>query len=199
VRSHVAAVAEDGEFLTPHEVAAELRETVGRMHRIDRDNFPTNELDVTVVGLGAFGNVMISELESEETVDHNAGDNSETVYPIPLNTTGGGATVEPWILYFPSGDCELELSLSVEWRQDTDLTDPTYLWIGIRLDGDLVVRSPIQVIQSNNDSSYVVYTVPVPAGTHIVEPVYGIHEQQAGAALEFIFGDRVCAIREIAR
>lgn len=196
MRSFTTDNADVGEFITPHELNNELREVVTGIHRIDRDNFGPNELPTTKIALGAWGDWFIEQIEEPVDIAHQPGDNSTVVYPIPHDDSGG--VITNWVVEFSSGDCELMVTLAATW-EDQALFDPTFMWIGAKVDGILIMQSPIQMSNTYVDHALVWMSVPVGAGTHVVEFVYGMHDAALGFPRTITWLDRMAVIREIAR
>ncbi len=195
MRAYIVASAEDGEFLAVDEFNDEAREIVGHAHSVDRDNCRTIAGDR--VALGAWGKIQISTSEQRVDVDFAYGpaafDGAE-IHPIPFDISG--TEVIPWRIEFESADCELELALSVSYTDDTD-EKPSFLWVGIRVNGNLIARSPGGQDTCYRDCGFVVATVPVRAGIQIIEPVFGRPYDSVSRACAFT--DRLLSIREIAR
>lgn len=197
MRTFVRARAEPGELVTPNEINDELRDIVGAMHSLDRDNLPANLLTNARTALGAWGNILISRSEQAVDVEFPPGPSdldSCEIHVIPFDLDGD--IVVPWIEEFATGDCDLELSLGAQFSDIVDeLT--SRIWIGIRLDGVLVVRSPTQPDFTSAEHGYCTITVPVGAGTHILEAVYGRPFATTTRSLKW--ENRCMAAREIAR
>ncbi len=123
MRTYVAALAEDGEYITPNEINDELRELVGAAHSLDRDNFLPNDLTPAKVALGTFGKILISESEQRIDIIHGGTSGSDTsqIHPIPFDLDGG--RIIPWLETMDTGDCELEISLGVGWTDPVPAND----------------------------------------------------------------------------
>lgn len=196
MRSYIASTVEDGEYATPNEINDELRELVGALHSVDRDNLE-GSLTSAKAALGAWGRMLISESEQAIDVVHPfapATFEGSEIHRIPFDLDAG--TIVPWYIEFESGDCELEVELGAQWTDDVDDLE-SYVWIGIRVDGILVARSPVQQQFTRSEHGYVVWTVPVGAGVHVIEPVYGRPFYPSDRTIKW--QDRSCVIRELAR
>jgi hypothetical protein len=196
MKSYVTARAFPGQYAATTEINAELADVVAAMHRLDRDNLG-EPLTHGKVELGAFGKLKLSQSEQLITVLHppnNLDDESTDMYPLPFDLSAG----EPiyWVVDFESGDCELEISLGVGWVDDFDELEH-WLWIGVRVDGVLVARSPTQAEFTFGSAAQVTVNHPVSAGVHIIEPVYG---RAYDASERWVsFTDRTLSVLEIAR
>ncbi|HEY6866248.1 MAG TPA: hypothetical protein VI792_03260 [Candidatus Eisenbacteria bacterium] len=163
-----------GEITTPNEANAEFREITGAMHDLDADHFATARIAASKLAPGAFGNVYFSTFYPGGSItQHFAGSSQGQVYNI-CNESGGD-----WIIQPTTADCSLQMSLGAYWETGP-AGAPMYLWIGIRFDGQLVAQSPMQPYPFFRFNSFVRCQVPCPSGTHLIEPVYGIHEASLG-------------------
>lgn len=196
MRSYVNARANSGEFITPNEINDEIREIVGTLHSIDRDNIPANVITPAKCALGAWGNLLLSTTEQVIAIVHPQSGHVGRIYGIPFDVSGG-VTI-PWIKQFPTGDAELEIGLSVGFTDDVDEL-PWFLWAGVRVDGLLAGRSPMQTEGTYRDHVYLSFSTPVGAGTHVIEPVYGISTQLRTVGGTLSFTDRQLSVLEKAR
>lgn len=197
MRTYPRARVESGELVTPNEINDELRELVAGLNSLDRDNF--GALSTDKVALGAWGRIRLSTSVQRIDVTHLAGPSelAGEVLPIPFDLGGPtGTDVIPWFEEFETSDGSLELSLSVSYTDDID-AETSGIWVGIRLNGNIVARSPMQPPGTYRDCGYCVVTVPVAARRQLVEPVYGRAWSTSNRTITFT--DRQLALREIAR
>ena len=194
MKSFTRALAKSGEIITPHELNTELRDVVGTMHALDRHNVPAFAITRGKVAAGAFGRWLIDPITTARNTDHTAGQNGQVYYPIP-DEAG-----EPWIKTFLTGDGGLVVGLHVSFGDVTSVT-PTqlYTWVGVLVDGALVAQSPISHVLAYRDHLSIEYEVPVGAGYHRIEAVYGLHVAALAAARTYSWFDRILFAREVSR
>lgn len=193
MRSFVRARVESGEYITPHPINDELRETVGVIHSLDRDNFPPAALTSTRFETGAWGGILVEGKDEEVAIVHAAASTEGRVFQIPDTVSGG--VVIPWIEEIVTGDCMLDVALSCQIGDTVDELE-WFFWAGVRVDGVLIARSPMQTEGTYKSDAYVEFQVAVGAGPHILEPVYGCRRDVAGTLRFF---DRILRARELAR
>jgi hypothetical protein len=165
-------------FITPHELMAVVGELVQVAHGIDRDNL-VGENSVTLVAnaitsaklaLDTMGSVVWDDRgtaqDSELTETHALG----SEYPIPADDG------EPWRITFECQDGMLAATFNVTFDvlHVDGLGDSTAgVWVGVRLDGNLVAQSPPGDWPCTSDTVECSWACPVPAGSHTLELVYG--------------------------
>lgn len=194
MRSFPVDAAVNGEFTTPLELDAELREITGAGHDVDNDNLAGARVGLTKVAAGAYGTIQLATVyPGGDLTVHQPGDSAGQVYNIP-----GGGTGNPWILAPTFADGSVEFSLGVYFRDDA-LTSTLLAWVGLRLDGELIAQSPIQGPQFYGSSRFVRVQRPVAAGVHLLEPVYGLHETALAAIRTISWLSRDVSCREVAR
>lgn len=187
-------------LLSPFAFNAELAEMFGVFHSLDTYNFADQSITVAKLAAGACGDLLIrgTDIGQAYTVQKTAG--ISDVYPIP-NATG-----TPWIETMTTGDGVLKLTLASDVRNNTDTHTP--VWIGIKLDGELVARSPTHPDDAagaadSNDvvSLFCFATVPVGAGSHVIEPCFGVYPDSVlwTAANNIEFDTRQLVAREVLR
>lgn len=197
-RSWPADAAVNSEFATPNELNAELSELAEVAHDLDNDNLAFNRITAAKTQNGAFGNLFLSlptAVLGEQTV-HLAGDSSGIVYAMPKPNNGTGGV--PWILEPTLSDCEFKMTLSAAW-EDQALNQWLGLWIGIRVDGVLVAQSPLQSRGFWSSHASVRVDVPLAAGGHTIEMVYGLHEVALAATRTISWLSRAWSGIEVAR
>ncbi len=186
------ATVRGSRYITPVEFNAEATEIVAGLHSLDRDNFITNQIQEAKLAAGIWGAQL---LVGTDVLASQAFAQSSGADQIHIMPDAAGA---PLIRTVTTGDGELSLTLSVDMR-DSAGTNPLYAWIGIRIDGALLVRSP----QHSNYARMAPYCkglVPVGAGANLIEAVYGFGPTYtAGGSRTIDFRDRVLHGREAVR
>lgn len=191
MRSIVTATVPDGDFTAPHEFNREVGNLAKTLGSLDHDNIRANALTTDKLELGALQGIRVTGYETGSvtvTVDATRTD----IFPVPK------ADGSPWIETVPTGDGVLSVTFSGEWQANDGLTQQ-YLWCGIKVDGNIEVRSPCSSNEAAGACWHVECKVPVQAGSHTIELVFGIHPTLAPFTRSFFFGERLCAIRELAR
>lgn len=192
MRSYPVDAAAEGELVTPTELNAEVAEIVSAMHSIDRYNFAPNILDRQRVATGSWNTLLLDVIETNVEVEHIAKSNQQAMYPIP---DGDG---NPWVRSYDTPDCMLHCSLGVDWADVSDNLQ-LYLWIGVLVDGLLVAQSPLGDYSCWRDHAQVWGIVPVAAGTHRIECVYGLHDRALATPRTVNFFHRILSARAVCR
>lgn len=192
MRAYPVDTPATGEFITPNEINAELAELVAAMDALDADNFSANAITRGKLADGCFGNLLIDRIETVRQIQHEAVDNTVVQYPMP-NADG-----DPWIRNYSTGDCVLQCTLFAYFADQTTF-EQLYLWIGLLLDGALVLQSPLEQNSLYRDCSLVEGNIPVGAGTHTLAVVYGMHSAALGSPRTIDWLDRMLSAREAAR
>lgn len=186
-----------GEFVAPLELNAELAELSASAHDIDYDNIGGAAIITgDKVADGTWGKVWTNPITSDGSLrTHTAGDNQVQVFELPND----GDTA-PMRMVVDTGDCELALSLGACWSATQGATAvPIKLWLGIRLDGVVVAQSPIGSPIATRCHQLIRQSVPVPAGRHVIDAVYGIHDSGLASTTVVQWRDRRLTAREVAR
>lgn len=192
MRSIVAEYVPEGDFVTPHEFNAEVGELVETAAQLDHDNIRANALTVDKLDLGALQSIRIQGYESGGNVVIGTDVTLTDIFPIPRSDG------TPWIETVTTGDGVLSVTFSAEWQSSDGLT-PCYVWAGIKVDGNLEVRSGTTPGSAAGDNVHIECKAPVGAGTHTVELVMGVHPTLAPFARTVSWIERQVAIREVAR
>lgn len=191
MRSISVATVPDGDVIATDELSAEVAEMVGAANNIARESFDAGIITRAKVELGVAGDLLVWGTSTLRGVAHLAGRAPQFEYPVPDDT---GA---PLVKTFTSGDGVLSISAKWHFQESTNTYAPM-VWVGIRVDGALVAKSPLTDDVSVEDSGILLVTLPVPARQHTVALVYGVHSPTMPAAtLNWL--DRSVAIREAAR
>lgn len=169
MKSYVSALVVDGETATPYPVNDELLDIAGAANRLDDENFQASSLPSTVLALGATQRLLHDAIETAQTVTVSFRDvtNTGTVQPLP------DATGAPWAHTIETHGGALYLALQVAMEDSVNALN-NYAWIAIQVDGELVARSSDQEAQTYADTWYAHATVPVAAGSHVIELVFGV-------------------------
>jgi hypothetical protein len=192
MRAHPVDAPITGEFTTPHEINAEVRELIRVLHAVDGDNLGSNVVTAPKLATGAHGGIRVHGTEVVINRTHSLFSNKGDAYAVP-DENG-----DPWIEEVTTGDGLLKIAFGATWVH-TGGTDQSYIWLGVRVDGTLVGQTPIQDVASYEDSATVICDAPVGPGSHLVEPVYGFHESAIPTARSVDFGDRNLSVVEVAR
>lgn len=163
----------DGILATPIELNAELEAVIGKMNgRIDRDNVPDNLLTPAEFELGAFHVIDRDQTDAAQSVVHTSSHFKQGLTPIP-DENG-----DPWIRRVTVPDCSLDITLSATFRAiqvDQEDARRARLALVIQVDGVTYAVSGIPFGKASA-SLLIDASVPVGAGTHIVEAKYSLHE-----------------------
>lgn len=168
MRSWPADKPEEEEVATPYELDAELRELTGAAHEVDVDNYASGRLAASRAAPGSWANITLSRPAAPDNTTVQAGEGGGI---LPILISGA-----PWVVPITTGDCRLIVTLVQSW-QDGIGDDSLLLWVGVRVDGELVARSPIQ--QQGCPEVYTGFArgaVFVQAGTHLAEMVFGFSD-----------------------
>lgn len=188
MRSYRRASVVAGMTATPREFMAEVDGLASVMNALDRDNFPTPPvLTSNKAKLGAWHRLKTEATASVQGTVHQEGQ-SRTDYPIP-NSAGNA-----WVHERPTEDGYMECSLYATFS----CYQP--IWIGIRVDGLIVVRSPWFEDSGDRESALITVAIPVGVGTRRIEAIYG-HDFETGAVTSWTtsFYDRRLSSLEMLR
>lgn len=192
MRSWRSGLVVDGEFLTPHELNAEIGEAVAAVHNLSAENFDPNRIPPARFRNDAWGRIRIVTVTTTRTAAHGAGSNHLVTYPIPDDAG------DPWQEEVEAKDGVLQISLSTTMA-GTSGTQNIYLWTGIKVDGTLVAQAPIASTIVQEDTQFTMADVPVGPGARLIEPVYGFYHEALVTGISIDWNERVLAIRELAR
>jgi hypothetical protein len=169
MQTHRQTTIEPGTILAPHEIIQEVREFVGALHSIAEDNLDAAGLAASQFATNAFGKVFSEATRStaRSTTIPSTNEYGDQ-YPI-LDNAG-----DPWVVSRTTGDGYLEGSLGITFISTVPIV--LRMWVGVMVDGQLVGQSPTLSGQSFEDSLYVGWAVPVGAGVHRIEAVFGYHD-----------------------
>jgi hypothetical protein len=174
-------------YITPHELNAEMEETVSVINALDRDNMPHPALLTSAkLRAGALGTISFHGTTALQTVDHVEGQ-SNTYYPVP---DSAGAE---WVISRPSRDGMLRITFFCTAHTAQALR------IAIRINGR-VYCAPWSNRQNGYDSQLLRFIAPVPSGTQLIEPIYAhstAHEGSPIAAWQTHFYDRQVIVQEL--
>lgn len=197
MRSYPADAAYAGDYVSPHPIVAEVSEIVSASNALTSDNLAVGSLGPEAAAADAWGTVLRNGFYGPEDHDHDRTPSEGDVYPI--KTDAG----EPWVERITTGDAVLEVVLTAEYEGRTTANvagEVLLLWIGARVDGVLVAQSPGGDLIETADSRAALAMVPVGAGEHVVDMVYGLHPGVLPPAnLRVRFHARAITLREIAR
>lgn len=186
----------NGDVVTPFALNNELREMFSCIHSHDWYNFIASSLPATKLEDGAAGDVRVVGYDgsaSAKTVDTAA--NSNDVYPMV-----DAADVD-WVEEFTSADSVLLIVLSCTLF-DSNPTTFLPVWIGVRVDGVLAARSGTEHSQNGLIEATLMCScmIPVGAGVHLIEPVWGVNTNLAAwTSKDIELEGRLLSIRELNR
>jgi hypothetical protein len=166
MRSSLADRAHEENYVTPHELNAELAELVGAYHGIDRDNVPPGTLTAAKVALDAWN---VIEVQPRATPRQTTTSDSRTTgVSAGVPDDAGTGT---WSLRITTGDGLLEVGASVAVVVASPVGAVLGLSLGIRIDGDLVAWAPEE--KATVEGCPLVDGCKfVSAGEHLVEVVF---------------------------
>lgn len=197
MRSYPMDTAYDGDYVTPYPVNAELTEIVDASNALTSDNVSVGILAPGHAASDAWGSYLRNGHVGPEDHDHDRAPSKNDVYAIPTDAA------EPWIERITTGDALLEVVLTAEYEGRTTSGGTgivLLLWVGVRVDGTLVTQSPCGDLTETADSRAALALVPVGAGEHVVELVYGLHPGVLPPSnLRVRWHNRALTLREIAR
>lgn len=178
MRSFTSALPTAGMVITPGELDAELADVGTSFHQLDRDNFAAGAVAATKVAVDAWGAVLRLERSVLQTKTHSDAGTSQDWFHLPDDL--GADTIARQ----QTGDCVLHICFSACF-QETTLALFLNVWIGVRLDGELVAKSPLNR-RVTIGSCQCEAVVPVGAGVHVLEPVYGLHRQSGPLTIDWL-------------
>lgn len=197
MRSYPTDVAYDGDYVAPHPITAEVGEVVAAANALTSDNIPVGTLGPEAAAADAWGTLLRNGFYGPEDHDHDRTPTEGDVYPIRTDAA------EPWVERITTGDGVLSVVLTAEYEGRTTSGGTgivILLWVGVRVDGVLVAQSPGGDLIETADSRAALAMVPVGAGEHVVDMVYGLHPGVLPPAnLRVRFHARAITLREIAR
>lgn len=199
MRSIVVDSLVDGDIVAPFPLNNELAAVGADFHSLDRWNFDANSLAATKASAGAWGRKETWGTETAETFTVTDGTSANDILAVP----GPGVGLDAWVQVVETVDCALMVSFGCAAFFDSGVVEAP-MWIGVRVDGELIAQT--------GPSRYLCFTgwadifgiKLVGAGTHIIEPVFGVHPPSStsgvtAAAFNVEFRDRVLTLREVAR
>lgn len=166
-------LAANGWLATPVELNHELENLVGVFNgRMDRDNIPNDTLTAATFELDAFNVIDRDQTATVRDVVHTEYHLKQQWTPIP-DSSGN-----PWLRTITTPDCALQITLNANAEHYIDGIEEDErlrIALGVFVNGQLAGMTGIpfgmQALTLNLDASW-----PVGAGTHIIQPVYTLHE-----------------------
>lgn len=161
-----------GRYTTVNELTAEQLALAEAVQGLDQDNIAS--LTAAKVAVYAWANPLWEDRSVVQTSE--LFDDTATLFWIPNNAG------TPWLLDFECGDGMLEGTLSITFVTADLFVIPTasLVWVGVKLDGALVAISPSGG-GLTEDSLEVEVVVPIGAGSHRLEFVFGLNGPSSGA------------------
>lgn len=192
MRSYPTDFAFPGDETSPHALNHELNDAVASFHTLDTWNFDDQVVQVAKVELGGWGKLETFGHTAVNVPQLQTGATSQDVYPVRT------ASDVPWVIEIETGDADLELSMGISWSGVTACS----LWFGLKVDGRIVAQTGPSALARTVAQPDLHCRWPVNAGTHRIEPVWGINtgdDQTLGTTQDVEFYDRVVTVREVAR
>lgn len=203
MKTYVTNVVSGAEVVTPTSVNDEMLDIAGTANRLDDENFGTNALAASKLALGAMHRLAYVTSETTRSLDINGFSDGTTVGAVPDDSG------VPWIQEVTTygGMLVLSVRVAVSTFYYVDIPPVTAvpgtgnLWVGLRVDGQLVARSVEQSPSSTTDTLSARAHLPVGAGTHLVEVVFGVDRPTTGyggaVGAEYAeFDDRALCVME---
>jgi hypothetical protein len=180
MRVYNVATASTGMVITPEEFDLELGEIARGVHLVDRDNFAAALLTAPKVKADAWGKILKGTRSTTRSTDHTVAGTNQDWFHVPDDAG------DPWRAEFQTGDGVLRFTYSQEFEEQSGAI-AINVWVGVRVDGELVARSPLvrNVLLSGLQ---VDAAVPVGAGNHIIEAVYGLHRPATALSIDWLEG-----------
>lgn len=178
------------DYIVPFAANNEFAEMFGVIHSLDLYNFVAASLTVSKLDQGATGDIRITGSETPRAVVVSDAQLNSDVYAIPND--GGGN----WVERITTGDGILQVTIQ-GWA--SNLFGGAPLWMGVRVDGVLAAQSGTASSGLGIASAWFAQAeVPVGAGEHIVEAVFGFYSI-GGGVTTITWQDRTMIMRELAR
>lgn len=188
MKSYVSALVVDGETATPLPVNEELLAIAGDANRLTEENL--DGLAASKLALDSVHRLLVDAIETSRTVTVNFRDVTLTGTTQALPDAAG----DPWTHTIETYGGALYLTLQVAMEDATNKLN-NYAWVAIAVDGEVVARSSDQEAQCYADSWHAHAVVPLGAGSHVVELLFGTSlpaeaDGAAGAGGDLEFVDR---------
>lgn len=167
MKSYVSALVVDGETATPLPVNDELLAIAADANRLTEENL--DGLAASKLALDAVHRLLVDAIETTQTVvvDYRDVTSTGSTQALP------DATGAPWYHVVETYGGALYLTLQVIMEDATNKLN-NYVWVAIAVDGEIVARSSDQEAQCYADTWHAHAVVPLGAGSHTVELLFGV-------------------------
>lgn len=182
MKTYPTNIVVGAEVVTPTPINDEFLDIANTANRLDDENFGALALASSKLALGAMHRLAYAAIETQQSVYLNLVHAGTNIGAVP----DGSGNPWAWTVTTYGGLLYLTLRVAAESYYLFDVPPVTPypgvggLWVGLRVDGQLVARSCEQSTSTTTDTFSARAHVPVAAGSHSIEVVFGSDRPDLG-------------------